>query len=99
MDDNCLTEIEEDKEKEERIKKKEKEEDTYIKEIDGFPYSEITEYLNKKIALILKNEIQILKNLFIKLKLLIHGKNILIFLNMFLFLILSFLSKKRSLRE
>lgn len=52
MDDNCLTEIEEDKdkEKEERIKKKEKEEDTYIKEIDGFPYSEITEYLNKKIG-------------------------------------------------
>lgn len=42
MEDNCLGEIEEDKEKEER--KKTKEGDTYIKEIDSFPYSEITEY-------------------------------------------------------
>lgn len=49
-DDNCLTDIEEDKEKEERIKTKEKEGDTYIKEIDVFPYYEITEYLNKKIG-------------------------------------------------
>lgn len=50
MVDNCLVEIEEDKEKEERKKTKEKEGDTYIKEIDGFPYSEIIEYLNNKVG-------------------------------------------------
>lgn len=50
MDDNCLTDIEEEKEKEERIKKKEKEGETYIKEIDGFPYGEIIEYLNNKVG-------------------------------------------------
>lgn len=50
MVDNCLVEIEEDKEKEERKKTKEKKGDTYIKEIDVFPYVEIIEYLNKKIG-------------------------------------------------
>lgn len=48
--DNCTPDIEEDKEKEERKKTKEKEGDTYIKEIDGFPYSEIIEYLNNKVG-------------------------------------------------
>lgn len=50
MVDNCLVEIEENKEKEERKKTKEKKGDTYIKEIDVFPYVEIIEYLNKKIG-------------------------------------------------
>lgn len=38
-----------EKQKKIKKKKKEKERDTYIKEIDSFPYSEITKYLNKKI--------------------------------------------------
>lgn len=52
MADNCLPDIEEEKEteKEERNKNKEKEEDTYIEKIEGFPYDEIIEHLNKTIG-------------------------------------------------
>ena len=47
MADNCLTDIEEDKEKEGRKKKREEEGEVYIKEKEGFPYSEIISYFNK----------------------------------------------------
>lgn len=56
MADNCLTDIEIEEEKEERNKKKEKEGETYIKEIDAFPYDEIIEYFNEKIGTNYKND-------------------------------------------